>query len=58
MTRLVAPLMVERGYGRIINVSSVTGPFVAYPGASGYAAAKAGMDGLTRTLALELAGMA
>ncbi|HLJ58117.1 MAG TPA: SDR family oxidoreductase [bacterium] len=50
----MAPLMVERGYGRIINVSSVTGPFVAYAGGSAYAAAKAGMDGLTRTLALEL----
>ncbi len=55
MTRAVAPLMVERGYGRIINVSSVTGPFVAYDGGSAYAAAKAGMDGLTRSLALELA---
>lgn len=55
LTRLVAPLMVERSYGRIINVSSVTGPFVVYAGASGYAAAKAGMDGLTRALALELA---
>ena len=54
ITRQVAPLMVEQGYGRIINVSSVTGPLVAYPGSSGYAAAKAGMDGLTRTLALEL----
>jgi 3-oxoacyl-[acyl-carrier protein] reductase len=54
VTRLVAPLMTERRYGRIINVSSVTGPFVAYAGASAYAAAKAGMDGLTRTLALEL----
>jgi 3-oxoacyl-[acyl-carrier protein] reductase len=54
LTRLVAPLMVERGYGRIVNVSSVTGPFVAYAGGSAYAAAKAGMDGLTRALALEL----
>lgn len=54
VTRLVAPPMVERGYGRIINVSSVTGPFVAYDGGSAYAAAKAGMDGLTRALALEL----
>ncbi len=54
LTRPVAPLMVARGYGRIINVSSVTGPFVAYPGGSGYAAAKAGMDGLTRSLAFEL----
>ena len=54
VTRVVAPLLVAQGYGRIINVSSVTGPLVAYPGSSGYAAAKAGMDGLTRTLALEL----
>jgi 3-oxoacyl-[acyl-carrier protein] reductase len=53
VTRLVAPLMVERAYGRIINVSSVSGPFVAYAGGSGYAAAKAGLDGLTRALALE-----
>jgi 3-oxoacyl-[acyl-carrier protein] reductase len=54
ITRVVAPPMVERGYGRIVNVSSVTGPRVAYAGGSGYAAAKAGMDGFTRALALEL----
>jgi 3-oxoacyl-[acyl-carrier protein] reductase len=54
ITREVAPRMVERGYGRIINVSSVTGPLVAYDGSSAYGAAKAGMDGLTRSLALEL----
>jgi 3-oxoacyl-[acyl-carrier protein] reductase len=54
MTRVVAPLMVERGYGRIVNVSSVTGPRVAYAGGSAYATAKAGMDGFTRALALEL----
>ena len=35
-------------------VSSVTGPFVTNPGSTGYGAAKAGMDGLMRGLALEL----
>lgn len=54
VTRAVAPHMVAHGYGRIVNVSSVTGPLVAMPGNSGYAAAKAGLVGLTRTLALEL----
>lgn len=54
VTRAVAPGMVARGYGRIVNVSSVTGPLVAIPGSSGYATAKAAMEGLTRSLALEL----
>jgi 3-oxoacyl-[acyl-carrier protein] reductase len=47
------PGMVERGYGRIVLISSVTGPFVTCPGDAGYAAAKAAMDGMMRTLALE-----
>jgi 3-oxoacyl-[acyl-carrier protein] reductase len=47
------PGMAERGYGRIVLISSVTGPFVTVPGDGGYAAAKAGMDGMMRTLALE-----
>jgi 3-oxoacyl-[acyl-carrier protein] reductase len=54
MCRLVVPGMVARGYGRIVNVSSVTGPLVALPGVAAYGAAKAGVDGLTRALALEL----
>jgi 3-oxoacyl-[acyl-carrier protein] reductase len=54
MCRAVAPGMAERGWGRIVNVSSVTGPLVTAPRAAGYSAAKAGVDGLTRALALEL----
>jgi 3-oxoacyl-[acyl-carrier protein] reductase len=54
MCRLAAPGMAERGWGRIVNVSSVTGPLVTMPGAAAYSAAKAGVDGLTRALALEL----
>jgi 3-oxoacyl-[acyl-carrier protein] reductase len=47
--------MAERGVGRIVNVSSVTGPYVALPFEAAYGAAKAGVDGLTRARALELA---
>jgi 3-oxoacyl-[acyl-carrier protein] reductase len=52
-THAVLPGMIERGHGRIVNVSSVTGPVVSYPGNSGYSAGKGGMDGLTRALAIE-----
>jgi 3-oxoacyl-[acyl-carrier protein] reductase len=55
MCRLLAPGMVDRGWGRIVNVSSVTGPYAALEYSVGYGAAKAGVDGLTRGLALELA---
>lgn len=51
--RAVLPGMIERSYGRIVNFSSVTGPVVAIPGLSAYAAAKAGVLGLTRSIALE-----
>jgi 3-oxoacyl-[acyl-carrier protein] reductase len=53
--RYVAPGMAQRGYGRIVMVSSVTGPRTAIPGSAAYGAAKAGMEGLMRGMALELA---
>ena len=54
LTRAVVPAMAAAGWGRVIMVSSVTGPLVSAPGTAGYGAAKAAMDGLMRGLALEL----
>jgi 3-oxoacyl-[acyl-carrier protein] reductase len=53
MTQAVLPEMVERRHGRIVMVSSVTGPFVTAPGSAAYATAKGAMDGLMRTIAIE-----
>ena len=55
VTRAFVNHMIERTYGRIVNVSSVTGPTVANPGESAYCAAKAGVLGMTRGLALDVA---
>jgi 3-oxoacyl-[acyl-carrier protein] reductase len=55
VTKAVLPSMLTASYGRIVNVSSVTGPLVSNPRATAYSTAKAGMIGLTRSLALELA---
>lgn len=49
------PVLRSAGYGRIVNVASVTGPVVAMPAQAGYSAAKAGLVGLTKALALEVA---
>jgi 3-oxoacyl-[acyl-carrier protein] reductase len=53
VTRAVLPLMQKQEYGRIVNVSSVTGPLVTNPKAAGYSSAKAAMTGLTRVTAIE-----
>jgi NAD(P)-dependent dehydrogenase (short-subunit alcohol dehydrogenase family) len=55
MCHAFVPLMRGRGYGRIVNIAS-TMAHVALPGRTAYAASKAGLLGLTRALALELAG--
>ena len=53
VTKEVLPTMVQAGYGRIVNVSSVTGPVVSNPGESSYSAAKAAIVGMSRSLAIE-----
>jgi 3-oxoacyl-[acyl-carrier protein] reductase len=52
-TQAVLAEMVERGHGRIVMVSSVTGPLVTAPGSTAYATAKGAMDALMRTIAIE-----
>ena len=52
--RFVAPLMVEQGYGRIVNISSVAGK-EGNPNASSYSASKAAVLGFTKSLGKELA---
>lgn len=54
MTKQVLDGMVTRGWGRVINVSSVNGQKGAF-GQTNYSAAKAGMHGFTKALALEVA---
>jgi 3-oxoacyl-[acyl-carrier protein] reductase len=56
MTRRFLPDMLGSGWGRVVNVASTTGPVNAMPDQSSYAAAKAGMVGLTRAVAVEVAG--
>ena len=52
-TRAVAPGMREAGWGRIITVTSVSGPVMASHSDIAYATAKAGLAGLTRALAVD-----
>jgi 3-oxoacyl-[acyl-carrier protein] reductase len=53
VTRAVLPGMQAQGWGRVVMVSSVTGPVMAMRGESAYAAAKAGMVGLARSVAVD-----
>ncbi|MGI9658096.1 MAG: SDR family NAD(P)-dependent oxidoreductase [Gaiellaceae bacterium] len=54
--RIIVPSMVERGFGRIASVASVAGKRGGgFLGKTAYAAAKAGIDGLTKVMARELA---
>ncbi|MBU2667818.1 3-hydroxybutyrate dehydrogenase [Actinoplanes bogorensis] len=55
LARRVLPHMYERGWGRIINISSVHG-LIASPYKSAYVTAKHGLEGLSKTIALEAAG--
>ena len=54
VTKELLPYMIENNYGRIVNVSSVTGPVVSNPGEAAYSAAKAAVVGMSRSLAIEV----
>ena len=56
VTRAALPAMRERRFGRIVNIGSIHS-LVASPNKSAYVAAKHGLLGLTRTIALETAGV-
>lgn len=55
VTRAAVRHMRPRGYGRVVNVASTSGPVQAFTGDVAYHAAKAGMLGFTRAVALETA---
>jgi 3-oxoacyl-[acyl-carrier protein] reductase len=55
LVRRVLPGMVKRGWGRVVNISSISGA-TGTPRLSAYCASKWGLNGLTRALAAELEG--
>jgi 3-oxoacyl-[acyl-carrier protein] reductase len=54
-TKAVLPSMTARKYGKMVNLSSIAGTTVGFPGLVHYSASKAAIMGFTRSLALELA---
>ncbi|MGH3712672.1 MAG: SDR family NAD(P)-dependent oxidoreductase [Micromonosporaceae bacterium] len=54
VSRMFVEGMAERGWGRVVNIAATAGPVNAMPTEAAYAAAKAGVVGLTRALAMEL----
>jgi len=54
VTRAVLQGMIDRNHGRIVQMASVTGPVVGIAGSAVYGAAKAGMLGMARSLAIEV----
>ena len=57
VTRAALKPMARQRFGRIVNVGSVSGPVMAYQGDAAYHAAKAALVGLTRSIAIDNAGM-
>lgn len=53
VTRNVIPYMKKQNYGRIVNISSVTGPVVSATKYAGYGAAKSAVIGMSRAIAIE-----
>jgi len=54
VSKAVVPVMIKNNYGKIVNLSSVTGPMVADSGEVAYATTKAALLGFTKSLAMEL----
>ena len=54
VTQEIVRGMIRHKYGRIVNVSSVTGPVVSNPGSAAYSASKAAMVGMSRSLAMDV----
>jgi len=52
--KAVAPIMTNNKYGKIVNISSTTGPKVVYRYSAAYAAAKGAVSAFTKAIALEL----